>query len=79
MVRIKHDRWTKRLLEWRSTSDKRNRGRPPSPCTEDLKRITSNWSAEAQNRKKLEESMSRSGQKEGMNDDDDDEPQIRYI
>ena len=50
MARMRDGRWTKRILEWRPRTDKRNRGRPPTRWTDDLKRISTNWIATAQDR-----------------------------
>ncbi|XP_044751721.1 uncharacterized protein LOC123311716 [Coccinella septempunctata] len=43
VARMRGDRWTKRLLEWRPRADKRSRGRPPTRWTDDIKRISDNW------------------------------------
>lgn len=58
VARLRDGRWTKKIIEWRPRADKRNRGRPPSRWTDDLKKISTNWIEAAQNRqewKHLEE------------------------
>jgi len=50
VARTSNDRWTRRLLEWRPREDRRNRGRPPTRWTDDVKRIAGNWMMTAQNR-----------------------------
>lgn len=51
VARTKDNRWTKRVLEWRPRQDAfRNRGRPPTRWTDDLKRIHQNWMQAAQDR-----------------------------
>lgn len=50
VARMRDDRWTKRLLEWRPRMDKRTRGRPPTRWSDDLKKISKNWMQTAQNR-----------------------------
>lgn len=51
IARFPDDRWTKRILEWRPRSEAfRNRGRPPTRWTDDLKRISTNWMQTAQDR-----------------------------
>lgn len=55
LARLTDGRWSKRLLEWRPRADKRNRGRPPTRWTDDIKRITTNWIQTAQNRREWAE------------------------
>ena len=50
VARMTDGQWTKRLLERRPRADKRNRGRPPTRWTDDIKRITTNWMQSAQDR-----------------------------
>lgn len=54
IARMSDDRWTKKILEWRPRDEEahRNRGRPPTRWTDDLKRISSNWIQDAQDRTK---------------------------
>lgn len=52
IARIQDNRWTKRIIEWRPRQDAyRNRGRPPTRWSDDIRRIHTNWIQEAQNRK----------------------------
>lgn len=50
LARIRDDRWTKQIMEWRPRETKRSQGRPPTRWTDDLKRIAGNWMQEAQDR-----------------------------
>lgn len=51
VARMDDTRWTKRMVEWRPRSDAfRNRGRPPTRWTDDIKRVTTNWIYTAQDR-----------------------------
>lgn len=51
IARLQDNRWTKRMIEWRPRQDAfRNRGRPPTRWSDDIKRIHTNWIQEAQNR-----------------------------
>lgn len=52
IARFDDDRWTRRILEWRPRSEAfRNRGRPPTRWTDDLKRVSTNWMQAAQDRR----------------------------
>lgn len=52
VARVKDGRWTKRILEWRPRQEAyRNRGRPPTRWSDDIKRIQHNWMQSAQDRK----------------------------
>lgn len=58
-ARVKDDRWTKIILEWRSRADKRNQEKPSMRWTNNLERISINWVATAQDKRNwkcLEES-----------------------
>ena len=49
IARTTDDRWTKKILEWRPRHEAyRNRGRPPTRWTDDIKRIKHNWMQTAQ-------------------------------
>lgn len=51
VARLTDNRWTKRILEWRPRQEAyRNRGRPPTRWTDDLKRCQGNWMQAAQDR-----------------------------
>jgi len=51
IARRTDDRWTKLILEWRPRQDAlRNRGRPPTRWSDDLKRFRGNWIQVAQDR-----------------------------
>lgn len=51
IARRTDDRWTRRILEWRPRQEAyRNRGRPPTRWTDDIRRVESNWMQAAQNR-----------------------------
>lgn len=55
VARMTDGRWTKRLLEWRPRADTRNRGRPPTRWTDDIRRMTTNWMQSAQDRRQWAE------------------------
>ena len=45
------DRWSRRVLEWRSRLGKRSVGRPPARWTDDLKKVAgSDWMAKTGDR-----------------------------
>lgn len=51
VARIPDNRWTRRIIEWRPRDKAhRSRGRPPTRWTDDLRRISSNWIQDAQDR-----------------------------
>ena len=50
VARMTDGRWTRKVIEWRPRADKRNRGRPPTRWTDDVKRIAGNWLQKAQDR-----------------------------
>lgn len=51
VARLTDNRWTRRILEWRPRREAyRNRGRPPTRWTDDLKRCQGNWMQAAQDR-----------------------------
>ena len=53
VARMTDNRWTRRILEWRPRQDAfRNRGRPPTRWSDDIKRVSNNWMQEAQSRVK---------------------------
>lgn len=43
MARTSNDRWPKRISEWRSREDKRNRGRPLALWSDDIRIIAGSW------------------------------------
>ena len=52
VARMSHEKWTKRIIEWRPREQAfRNRGRPPTRWTDDVRRISTNWIHAAQDRK----------------------------
>lgn len=57
IARVQDNRWTKRIIEWRPRQDAyRNRGRPPTRWSDDIKRVHTNWIQEAQNRRMWKQS-----------------------
>ena len=50
VARLRDDRWTKRIVNWRPRADKRSRGRPPTRWSDDIKRIGGHWIRAAQER-----------------------------
>lgn len=53
VARMTNERWTKKIMEWRPRQDAfRNRGRPPTRWTDDIKRVAPNWIQDAQDRNK---------------------------
>ena len=74
IARREDGRWTKKILEWRPRHEAyRSRGRPPTRWTDDIKRITTNWIQEAQDRvrwQRLREAYVQQWTK--WTDDDDD-------
>lgn len=57
IARVQDNRWTRRIVEWRPRQDAyRNRGRPPTRWSDDIKRVHTNWIQEAQNRRMWKQS-----------------------
>ncbi|KAK4872261.1 hypothetical protein RN001_016385 [Aquatica leii] len=53
VARLKDERWTRRMIEWRPRQDAfRSRGRPPTRWADDVKRVAGNWIQIAQDRNK---------------------------
>lgn len=78
VIRMKDNRWMKRLLEWRAHTDKHSKGRPPTCWNDNLRRTLGNWIQTTQNR--LE--WSHEGELFPAVDvkclDDDDKVQFKY-
>ena len=55
VARLKDHRWTRKILEWKPRNTTRNRGRPPTRWTDDIKRCAGNWLSVAQDRRRWRE------------------------
>lgn len=52
VARVTDGRWTKKILQWRPRVEAyRNRGRPPTRWSDDIRRLAGNWMLMAQDRK----------------------------
>lgn len=64
--RLNDNKWTKRVIEWRNREEAKRSRRRSTRCSDDLKRIYTNWMQAFQD----ESHMSSSGLKEGDDDND---------